>query len=297
MANSDPAQVRRPALGENPPEQMDRPASRSVLTSKQLQSVLHEALLAPGRADLARNPLGGVLRAGASVTFRLPVPCPPQPATEHDRLLILKQDGPASVYLFSAPLAVNAASPTVMACSVAVPLEVPAELVWREFWKRLAEWLAKRGIAAAGVAALDGPLPIGDLIAIGIGIFTIYEIIANWDELWAAARAAAAVLFAQSAKKKAVSVFEELNIHLARLLRRPVNGKSPDHQGNPGGWDDNHWWGEIKNFAKIIRDLGLSERQLRKLISDAFGAEKVDLVLAALLEAMRRMGDNVPPLW
>jgi len=70
-------------------------------------------------------------------------------------------------------------------------LEIPAGILWRQFWKIVAEWLAKRGIVIAGLAVADGPLPIGDLIALGLTIWLIWELIAHWDELWAAAEAAA----------------------------------------------------------------------------------------------------------
>ena len=50
----------------------------------------------------------------------------------------------------------------------ALAAEIPAEILWRQFWKLVAEWLAERGITIAGIALADGPLPIGKLIALGL---------------------------------------------------------------------------------------------------------------------------------
>lgn len=59
-----------------------------------------------------------------------------------------------------------------------------AAVSWRYFWKAVAARFALRGAAAAGLAVADGPLPVGDLIALGIGLFTIIDIIRLSPELW-----------------------------------------------------------------------------------------------------------------
>jgi hypothetical protein len=102
---------------------------------------------------------------------------------------------------------------TVAATTVA--LEPPAELVWREFWKRVAAWLAKRGLAAAALAAADGPLPIGDLIAIGLTIWTIWELIELWDVFWQDAVLAASI---GELAKKAWEMVPTLEHHIEQKL-------------------------------------------------------------------------------
>ncbi len=72
-----------------------------------------------------------------------------------------------------------------------IALELPAALVWREFWKRVVAWLAKRGLVVAKPAAADGPLPIGDLIALGLTIWLLWELIELWNTFWEEALTAA----------------------------------------------------------------------------------------------------------
>lgn len=59
-----------------------------------------------------------------------------------------------------------------------------ASVGWKYFWKAVAKRFAVRGAAAAALAAADGPLPIGDIIAIGIGLWTIVDIIRLSSLLW-----------------------------------------------------------------------------------------------------------------
>jgi hypothetical protein len=59
---------------------------------------------------------------------------------------------------------------------------------WRYFWKAVAKRFALRGGAAAALAAADGPLPVGDLIAAGIAVWTVVDIVRLSDELWRDAR-------------------------------------------------------------------------------------------------------------
>lgn len=37
---------------------------------------------------------------------------------------------------------------------------------------------------ALGLAAADGPLPIGDLISLGMTIWMVWDLIEMWDQLW-----------------------------------------------------------------------------------------------------------------
>lgn len=60
---------------------------------------------------------------------------------------------------------------------------------WKHFWKAVATRFAVRGAAAATLAAADGPLPIGDLMAAGLAIWTVVDIIRLSDVLWRDAEA------------------------------------------------------------------------------------------------------------
>ncbi len=73
----------------------------------------------------------------------------------------------------------------------ALPGTLPAPAIripWRFFWRAVIKRFAIRGAVAAGLAAIDGPLPIGDLIALGLAVWIIYDIIVLWSELWEAAK-------------------------------------------------------------------------------------------------------------
>lgn len=59
-----------------------------------------------------------------------------------------------------------------------------AAVGWRHFWKAVAKRFAVRGAAAAAMTAADGPLPVGDLLAAGLAIWTVIDIIRLSDELW-----------------------------------------------------------------------------------------------------------------
>ena len=54
----------------------------------------------------------------------------------------------------------------------------------RNFWKAVVARFAVRGATAAGLAAADGPLPVGDLIALGLTLWTVIDIIRYSDQLW-----------------------------------------------------------------------------------------------------------------
>ncbi len=62
--------------------------------------------------------------------------------------------------------------------------KVGQKLLWGKFWQVVGKRFGVK-IAAAGTAAIaDGPLPIGDLISIGLTIWMIWDLIQLWDMLW-----------------------------------------------------------------------------------------------------------------
>jgi hypothetical protein len=58
---------------------------------------------------------------------------------------------------------------------------------WRFFWRAVARRFALRGAIAVALSAADGPLPIGELISLGLALWTIWEIVQLWEVLWAEA--------------------------------------------------------------------------------------------------------------
>ena len=76
-----------------------------------------------------------------------------------------------------------------LAQTLGLPLAAATGIVgWRYVWKAVAKRFAVRGTAAAALAAADGPLPVGDLVAAGLAIWTIVDVIRLSDELWREAR-------------------------------------------------------------------------------------------------------------
>lgn len=55
---------------------------------------------------------------------------------------------------------------------------------WRMFWKIAVQRLGLRGATAAGLIAMDGPLPVGDAVALGLTVWMIYDLIAMTDQIW-----------------------------------------------------------------------------------------------------------------
>ncbi|MGE0482141.1 MAG: hypothetical protein AB7Q17_16900 [Phycisphaerae bacterium] len=70
------------------------------------------------------------------------------------------------------------------AATAAAGVAVVRSVGWRHFWKAVIVRFALRGAAALGLAAVDGPLPIGDLVAVGLTIWTVVDIVRLSDELW-----------------------------------------------------------------------------------------------------------------
>lgn len=70
---------------------------------------------------------------------------------------------------------------------------VASRVLLRFFWRVIGRRFEVRITAAVATALADGPEPfIGDLIALGISIWTIVEIVNHWDEIWAEAEQLAA---------------------------------------------------------------------------------------------------------
>jgi hypothetical protein len=65
-----------------------------------------------------------------------------------------------------------------------VMVTAAAAVGWKYFWKAVAKRFAARGATASLLAAADGPLPVGDLIAAGFAIWTVIDIIRLSSELW-----------------------------------------------------------------------------------------------------------------
>ena len=68
---------------------------------------------------------------------------------------------------------------------LAFAVTAAAAVGWSYFWKAVAKRFAVRGTAAAAMSAADGPLPVGELLSLGLAIWTVVDIIRLSDELWA----------------------------------------------------------------------------------------------------------------
>jgi hypothetical protein len=61
---------------------------------------------------------------------------------------------------------------------------VSQKVLWQTFWKVVIKRFGIRGTAAAAISLADGPLPVGELISIGIAIATLWDLFRLWNELW-----------------------------------------------------------------------------------------------------------------
>jgi hypothetical protein len=61
---------------------------------------------------------------------------------------------------------------------------IAGRALWRHFWKAVIARFALRAAIALGLSAADGPLPVGELISLGLAIVTIVQIGVEWNELW-----------------------------------------------------------------------------------------------------------------
>ena len=57
-------------------------------------------------------------------------------------------------------------------------------VAWKYFWKAVAKRFAVRGATALALSAADGPLPVGALLALGLGIWTVIDIIRLNETIW-----------------------------------------------------------------------------------------------------------------
>jgi len=69
----------------------------------------------------------------------------------------------------------------------AIAVGIGVKATWRHFWHAVINRFAIRGTTAVALTAADGPLPVGDLIAVGMALWTIVDIIRLSDELWSEA--------------------------------------------------------------------------------------------------------------
>lgn len=63
-----------------------------------------------------------------------------------------------------------------------------AAIGYRYFWKAVIKRYGARITASGVLAAADGPLPVGDLVAAGLSLFTVIQIVRDSRELWIEAR-------------------------------------------------------------------------------------------------------------
>lgn len=84
-----------------------------------------------------------------------------------------------------------------------------------------------------------------------------------------------------------------LVIHLARILGETVSGQPPDHQEDPER-DRSHWWKEIKNFLKQIKDKGLTDKQLLRELRKKFTDTQLTQIREALSRVAEMMGEGPP---
>ena len=58
------------------------------------------------------------------------------------------------------------------------------KVLWKRFWQVVIKRFGIRGAAAVALSAADGPIPVGELISLGILIWTLWDLFRLWDELW-----------------------------------------------------------------------------------------------------------------
>ena len=92
---------------------------------------------------------------------------------------------------------------------------------WRQFWRAVVRRFALRGAMAVLLAGIDGPLPVGDLIALGLTLWTVWEIVSLWDELWREAEHVPTQEPAQGAQQKTLTQPRTQTQSLPRPQLRP----------------------------------------------------------------------------
>ncbi len=173
--------------------------------------------------------------------------------------------------------------------------------------------------ASVGALALTGGLAADDVTGIGVGddIAIPFTLLAAgvtalvWlgtrnsqqdiDRAAEAARRAVddtistigQIVLAQQVGNQVRGLAGQLLIHLARFLGEAVGGMPPDHQEDPER-DRPHWWTEIKNFIRQIREKGLSPRQLLRELRKRFSDQQLQEMREALRRIAETMGEDPP---
>jgi len=101
---------------------------------------------------------------------------------------------PRLVQRFAGPLpgtAEEVAARTAEEAARQLARKLTGKVGWRQFWSVVVRRFAIRGAAALTLTGADGPFPVGDLLALGLTLWTVWEIIDLWDTLWREAEAEA----------------------------------------------------------------------------------------------------------
>lgn len=61
---------------------------------------------------------------------------------------------------------------------------IAGRALWKHFWRAVTIRFAIRGAAAGALSVVDGPLPFGELVSVGLAVATIVQIGTEWSELW-----------------------------------------------------------------------------------------------------------------
>ena len=81
--------------------------------------------------------------------------------------------------------------PIVVGAGATAAVVVAGKALWPHFWRVVATRFAIRGTAMLALSAADGPLPVGELISLGIALVTVAQIASDWNDLWREADAVA----------------------------------------------------------------------------------------------------------
>jgi hypothetical protein len=114
------------------------------------------------------------------------------------------------------------------------------------------------------------------------------------DAVAEAVRIIGQIVLSQQVGNQVRGLTNVIVIHLARILGTAVGGKPPDHQEDPER-DRPHWWTEIKNFLRQIRDKGLTPKQLLRELGKEFSLERLAEIREALRRAAAEMMGEDPP--
>jgi len=155
---------------------------------------------------------------------------------------------------------------------------------------------------ATGVGVADDVLLIGTGLIALVGLISTSPLTSQELEpfridltrsLTEVADLVSTVLMAQKAGEKLRGATNNIAIHLARILGESVGGMPPDHQEDPNR-DRKHWWKEIKNWLRQIKDLNLSPKQLQRELLKRFTPEQIESIREAIKKAASLMGEEPP---